>query len=800
MLKALLWKEWRETRLFFLIMALIIFIFSFLVKNLDYVKETKAYLTAVLYILTWVFFSVLTAASQFAGEEESGTVDFLLSRPVHRIKIWFLKTLYGASSLVLFGLFLLLMSVFFITPFLESAAIFDIFFKHAGGYIGYSNSDGVILCLSIFVLYFLGCTVSINIKSSFKSVLVTFLAAFCLFIVLSCSYPEFYFKASQYIFWIIFPIFMFIIFIKYQPESPFTRIIYLLLPIGGILIWIVTAIKGGSLWTMSGSGINHGILTRTSPIFDFPLLTGVCLSGIVTSLFAFGISPRGFQGWWKYLGCWNFLTILAISLSAFITLLTPLNQVIRSGFNSIYINYSYYQYYLNNGANSNLPFAIEKSHPLKGNRLVNYRQSYERNIVSEQYFILDRDKGKVIFYGRDNFLMGNFHRISGDNRWVIYTAPDLKWGTYYKLELWAENLDTAEQYQLMTLNKNNAISGEWFDGGKRFIFNNYDGNSNKQSLILFSVTNGEPRKLKEIQTSPSCSFIFSDNKERLYFLDTSTRLISCYNHDLVKEYDITAMQEKYTEFESEFKQNGYIRVYTSNPFISRDGEFMIFIVRGNYRNRNTEKKKGPWGYENQGWYISLPDGAGKKLDDIDLSSYYYRFIYMGQHPVEEHLIIDTVTSKSDDKKLILHDIKNGTTKTLLEDLNCIKPGRINVHWGVNGKYFLAYCSYGDTRSTTVSLFAFDSKDRSCKTVSSKPNLEGWKAPVWSSRRSHVAFRSEDEKEIWVIDMVTGKWSKIVSTFNKYYIQGVSNEGEVYITPEGKTQIYRLANNEEKIIF
>ncbi len=812
MIKSLLWKEWRETRLFFVLMVLIVLIFSPLLDGMDYVKETKAGAFAILYILTWVFFTVLMAAGQFAGEGESGTLDFLLSRPIHRLKIWLFKILYGTASLILFGLFLLLMSMIYISPLLESVTLLDTLLQDSTNYIEYTNCAGILLFISILGLYFLGCTVSIEIRSSFKSVLMTFLVSGCLLFILICSYPEYYFKAPYYIFWILFPVFLFIIFLKYQPESNLARVAYWVLPSGGILIWAVISLKGGSLWALTFNSYNYGI-ENLSNILYFPILLGGCMSAMSTSLFAFGILPRGYPVWWKSLSCSNFITVLAISFSAFLMMLIPAEQSISKAYQSYQ---PYWRYYRGDRENTNLSFVIQNSYILKRSASSVYRHPYnpvKRLAASEQYFVLDRDKSDVLFYGRPDFLLGDFQRISRDNQWVVYSCPTLKWGLYYKWGLWAENLDTSEQFLLMTLNNNNTLSGEWFEDDNRFVLFNYDGNRylyeyfttpyrsayKQNSLLLFSFEDGAPKKINEIEI-PGSSSLIDIGKNRLYFYDAGSHMVSCYNRDLlVKEYEITAIQEKFTKFESEFKPLGTARVYTGIPIISPGGEYMVFSVRGNYQQRNAEGKRVAWIYKTQTWHTSLPDGVSKEITDIISNRYYYRWMSLPWHPVEDYFWVDAIISESGDRELRLVDFKNNTTEIILKEKSDAKPGMFNFKWSEKGNYFLTYTSDTNTGGMTVKLYAFDTKTHSVSHVSSKTELKRRESNIWSSKHTHAAFTSEEGNEIWVLDLNRGKWSKIISPFDNFTLTGISNKGEVYVIPEGKVEIYRLTKDEKEII-
>lgn len=494
MLKALLWKEWRETRLFFFLMALIVPIFSLLLNNIDYVRAIKADTFAFLYILTWVFFTVLMAANQFASEGESGTSNFLLSRPIHWINIWLFKSVYGIITLMLFGLYLLVMSKLFISPLLGAATLLDILLQHPTNYTIFITCNGGLLFTGILGLYFMGCIVSINIKSSFKATLVTFLVSGVLFFLLICTSSVLYFKASHYLFWIIFPVLFFIIFIKYQRVSCLTRITYLVLPLGGILIWLVISLKGGSLWVLLIDLNYYKSNMIPLTILFVPLLFVICLSAISTSLFAFGILRREYPGWWKFLSCWNILLVLAICFSAFLIMITPVDQ----GIGPVY----QLPYYWQSSNNSNLPLVVENNYSVQ-NRHSYITPQFNRIGIPIQHFLLNMDKGEVLFYGKDKSMPRDFQNVSADNRWIMYSYPILKWGVYYKWGLWMQNLDTSKQYLLMSMRKDQLITGKWFDEGKRLLviklqYGSYYRYSYGNSMLFFTVADGEPLKLGEM--------------------------------------------------------------------------------------------------------------------------------------------------------------------------------------------------------------------------------------------------------------------------------------------------------------
>ena len=792
MLKALLWKEWKQTRMVFILMSLTVPVSSLLINNLDLHKVTKTLIFSYLFILIWVFYSVLMAAIQFANEEETGTMDFLLSRPAHRIKIWLTKILFGIFSLVFFGIFSLLffeiffilISAIFFRSFLESGPLLFSLMQNPWSRDYFTDFPKTLLIISVLGFYFTGCTVSTVIKSSFKSLLVTFMVSGCLFLVIVCSYSEFYFNSSHHIYLIILTLALFYIFIKHQPADLITRITYWILPFGGLLIWGITAFKGGSFWVLINN-THSSIYFSLSSFLVFPVLSGICLSGILTSLFAFVLIPRGYPSWWRSVSCWNFLTVMGIFFTAFLIITTHPKD------NTGLENQNYRRAYWHQPKS---PFVIEKGFYQK--HATGLWNDTQGRIVRrpftfyQKHFMLDKENSKVTPYGKDIFFQKQFDLNSDDNRFAIYACPAPKWGLYYKWGLWAENLDTSERHFLMTID-NDRLSGKWFDKGKRFLLtmsayvesgpNSFRITDN--SYALFSFDKGTPELLYE-QPPTDSTLIYIDNKSRLYFYDPDSKLISCYNSDMVKEYDITVIQEKLKQLESEIKQDRISGYGTRSPGISPGGNYMFFSTSGVTRT-NTAKFEY--------WITSLPDEKTNKLNDINSGNIYsYKW-----NPVKDNLGIATI-SESNNNKVVLCDLKTGTSKTIQEEKDA-KPGRRLLYWSGNGKHFLIDLLNPGSKKRTVSIYEFDFNNYSTRFISSKSFFHEREYLEWSSKRSHVAVTSVEDKIIWVLDFNEGKWSKIESPPG-YLFMGINNNGEVFVSHPDKTQINRLTENQSEIIF
>jgi len=112
MLKALLWKEFREQRQLILAAWLLALVLPlFLVAGMaagtpDYeFGALGPMVSAVLMMFVWPVFALATGATTVAADMADGSLGFLLSRPVSRSRIWATKVAAGAAAmaLVVFG-------------------------------------------------------------------------------------------------------------------------------------------------------------------------------------------------------------------------------------------------------------------------------------------------------------------------------------------------------------------------------------------------------------------------------------------------------------------------------------------------------------------------------------------------------------------------------------------------------------------------------------------------------------------------------------------------------------------------
>jgi len=98
-MKALLWKEWRETRLLILVapVASAIIVAVFFVAHLSRAMAVPPVdfrlVMDVTWVAIWPLSAVLVGAGMLANERERGTHAFLFSHPIGRVRLWTAKVL-----------------------------------------------------------------------------------------------------------------------------------------------------------------------------------------------------------------------------------------------------------------------------------------------------------------------------------------------------------------------------------------------------------------------------------------------------------------------------------------------------------------------------------------------------------------------------------------------------------------------------------------------------------------------------------------------------------------------------------
>ncbi len=811
MYRALLWKEWRESRFFLFIMATGTFLLSLIFRSLELNDND---ILAFLYVIIWTFFTVLLAASQFSNEAESGTSDFLLSRPAHWFKIWLIKTLYGICALLAFGFILLLLGSFFIPSLIKSTTILPEFIRTSP-----STPPvffGTILFSIMFCLYFTGCIVSTSIKSSLKGALATLIVSgFFVFILIRSSFL-FNFTSSSYIFWIIFPVLFFIIFIKHQANLYITKISYWTLSIGGSLFWMIFFIKGVSLLIILRQ-VRYFNLPVSIPkdFLFFLILFSFMISALITSFFACGVNQRNYPGWWKLISSINLLIIFTICTAAILSEVMP-STAHKSLAERPLDRREYYS----------PPIIISRYDYIKKPLLFKGNIPYWEGKVSYRHIILNENSGEAYPLGTGKFMIHDIYDVSIRSQWAVYSCPALRWGVYYIWGLWSENLKTNKQHLLMTGNSIPSIKGRLFDKGSRLLIID-ETNSNK---ILFSIKNGTPYKINKVHEPGTSELLHIDTNNKLYFYNTLNRIITCYNHDLIKEYELSVVKDKMKEIISGYIQNKqsnhnkdrtYIdldyftvgrdgrlkqrsnndlpNMYFSEPYfsISPDNKYLIFNI--SIHSKTGEAKKLFYKPQYKSWCVSLPDGIYNKVfEENNINSNSYNWV-----PGTDSILAVYQKTKQENKVLLI-DLKKGISKNLINEESFDMQDKLSIEWSDNGKNLIVYSSSGLPRKKTVSLYRFDPDTLTFSFITSTTGLQNghfkYNVKRWSLDHSQIVFCELNSGIIWRLDLNEGKWSKLKSPFKNCELIGISNKGEVYVAPLSGAKIYRVTETDSEIIY
>jgi ABC-type transport system involved in multi-copper enzyme maturation permease subunit len=128
MLKALLWKEWRENRMLILwgvssLIGLTVIIYFFYpglisIKPLLPNKWTPDAVPGILYMLSMLFlpfFGAIIGANIFGEEFKNKTINFLLIMPISYKRIFWVKTIFGIIVTLLLPIIIIAFLLLFIT-------------------------------------------------------------------------------------------------------------------------------------------------------------------------------------------------------------------------------------------------------------------------------------------------------------------------------------------------------------------------------------------------------------------------------------------------------------------------------------------------------------------------------------------------------------------------------------------------------------------------------------------------------------------------------------------------------------
>jgi len=192
-MKTLIWKEWREHRLFFFL-AVGIIILSRTVTNLipERFLDYEAYRLLMSLLLLPLLFSLFLGATSFTNEFTKNTKQFLFSQPVTASRLFWLKYFSGLALLiilVLLGIGLLIAPIHDFPEALITIPVNQLFL-------------GTIYFFFLFIIvYSAACFSSLLLKNGLPAILCTpFILLFGLLLVIPFVIFLFLISPNVYIF------------------------------------------------------------------------------------------------------------------------------------------------------------------------------------------------------------------------------------------------------------------------------------------------------------------------------------------------------------------------------------------------------------------------------------------------------------------------------------------------------------------------------------------------------------------------------------------------------------------------
>jgi len=193
-MKTLIWKEWREQRLFFFLAVGIIILSRFVPKLLlERMLNYEVYSVFMSYIILPILFSLFLGSISFTNEFTSNTKSFLLTQPITTARLFWIKYF---SGLVLLFILLLLCHITLFIPFAD-------LIRTGSGPVELTRifSAVAIFLSSVIIIYSAACFSSLLLKNSLPAIICTpFLLLFGLLIVAPFIIFLFFISSNVYIF------------------------------------------------------------------------------------------------------------------------------------------------------------------------------------------------------------------------------------------------------------------------------------------------------------------------------------------------------------------------------------------------------------------------------------------------------------------------------------------------------------------------------------------------------------------------------------------------------------------------
>jgi len=201
-MKTLIWKEWREQRLFFFLVIGIIILSRvvpyFLPKRVMNYEAYVLYASVFSICILPILFSLLLGASSFTGEFIRNTKSFLLSQPVTSKRLFWTK--FFSGLVIFFVLILIAFFFFFVLPFKgKSLFIMPANWEYHVTVTLLLN----LLCYisSLISIYSAACFGSLLLKNSLPVIICTpFILLFGILLILPLAVVLFLVSSSVFIF------------------------------------------------------------------------------------------------------------------------------------------------------------------------------------------------------------------------------------------------------------------------------------------------------------------------------------------------------------------------------------------------------------------------------------------------------------------------------------------------------------------------------------------------------------------------------------------------------------------------
>jgi hypothetical protein len=762
MIKAMLWKEWRRSRLLILLMAVLMVVFSFIISiflAVHFANLARMDTIAVVSVGLWLFLALLLPVELFAVERESGTLDFLLASPVRWWQLWFIKIAYGFLALAGFAL-LILLNLFCFMPQAPDGTL-----SRLREIVSAFTTSPLLLLLPS--LYFVSCTVTCFVRASLEAWIATIFVYLGAYIASFCVLEVIFHMPLVLILLALIAGFNVCLYRCHCLAALRRLRVYTALTLNGL--WLYLVLCGAAIpWLLESDWIRFvesevawpgEQLAERVYLWGILVLIGMFIGSCLASFLAFAMTRREKSVREAAMASGNLLLLVTLAVAYVIYALLPAQYELHDACYSArkpYIQPVQETMNLYHGA----------MHMARRQMVFN-----ARNSTLSQWT-------RGLRPGLVQFVDG-----SPDGRWLLYHYPVFRCGIAVSWGIWAEDLRTGKQYLLAPF-RQAQFQIEWALNGKRLALLMRPAGINPSfptTLLVFDMAQDAPVSLAVQDRAGTETICMVENTGELYLCQTSQEMIHL-GTDLQPKRTLVTIRDKCREFASKLPPNSKVAVFR---MMSQDGEAMIFLLT---------LRQGPYAGTNlqQLWQMSLKNEQTTQIYEGRYLRGHIEWHDISCWSLDHTLLAWQGASEDTDAPIAvkLTDLSSGETKILSNDLSFIGFSADATHMVCEQR-----ASQPQERQIVVMQVS-----RSPLTVHTVAQKEMGMASRyrWSPDLNWLVFlpylpqhRNDSNVTLWRLHMQNMEWTEVKAPCYPEIFMSIDDQGRVYLAGSATNHIYQI---------